>query len=223
MKNFFTLLLAAALLSGCGLFHKETEKTATELITEARKEYKDENYMDAIELYEQLKNWYPFSEHVKEAQIKIGDSYFEMKKYDEAIRAYKLFERLHPVHPETEKAAFRIGESYYKQILTIDRDQVYTREALKYFIRFMQTYPDSEYAVTAEEHSKDCIERLANSELYVGDFYFKEKSFDAAISRYEKIIKDFPDTAAAKKAVSQLESAKELRQNSLNKDKELSD
>jgi outer membrane protein assembly factor BamD len=219
MKKIFVLALIAVFFSGCGLFHKETEKTATELITEARKEYKDEDYLDAIELYEQLKNWYPFSEHVKEAQIKIGDSYFEMKKYDEAIVAYKLFERLHPVHPETEKASFRIAESYYKQILSIDRDQRYTKQALKYFIKFLQTYPDSEYAETAKKHSNECVERLANSELYVGDFYLKEKSFDAAIMRYKEIIKSFADTPAAKKAAQNLEKAQKLKNESLKEKK----
>jgi len=211
MKKTFILALAAILLSGCGLFHKETEKTATQLITEAREEFDNKDYLDAIELFEQLKNWYPFSEHVKEAQIKIGDSYFALKKYDEAIRAYKLFERLHPLHPEAEKASFRIAESYYKQILTIDRDQSFTKEALNYFIKFIQSYPDSEYIKEAEKHSKECVEKLADSELYVADFYKKQKSFDAAIARYESILKNYPDTPAAKKTVEKLEDAKALQ------------
>lgn len=211
MKKIYAIFMAAVFFSGCGLFHKETEKTATELITEARLEYEDEDYNDAIELYEQLKNWYPFSEHVKEAQIKIGDSYFEMEKYDEAISSYKLFERLHPVHPEAEKASFRIAESYYRQILSIDRDQIYTQQALKYFIKFLQTYPDSQYAKKAEDHSNECVERLADSELYVADFYLKEKSFDAAIGRYKEVLKSFPNSSAALKAAKNLERAEKLK------------
>jgi outer membrane protein assembly factor BamD len=220
MKKTFILALAALLLSGCGLFHKETEKTATELLTEAREEFADEDYADAIELFEKLKNWYPFSEHVKEAQLKIGDSYFAMKKYDEAIRAYKLFERLHPLHPEAEKASFRVAESYYKQILTIDRDQSYTKEALDHFVKFMENYPESEYIKTAEKHSQDCVKRLAQSELYVADFYKKQKSYKAAIQRYENILKNYPDTPSAKKAAKGLESAKSLYQKVLDEEKE---
>jgi outer membrane protein assembly factor BamD len=220
MKKTIILALAALLLSGCGLFHKETEKTATELITEARKEFEDKDYLDAIELFQQLKNWYPFSEHVKEAQIKIGDSYFELKKYDEAIAAYKLFERLHPLHPEAEKASFRIAESYYRQILTIDRDQSYTKEALNHFIRFIQSYPDSEYVKTAQKHSRECVERLAESELYVADFYMKQKSYDAAAARYKSIIENYPDTPAAKKASQKLESAHTLQKKALKKKEE---
>ncbi|MDY0133317.1 MAG: outer membrane protein assembly factor BamD [Desulforegulaceae bacterium] len=219
MKRIFLFVMAAVFLSGCGLFHKETEKTATELITEARTEFEDKDYLDAIKLFEQLRNWYPFSEHVKEAQIKIGDAYFELKKYDEAIRAYKLFERLYPLHPEAEKASFRIAESYYKQILSIDRDQTYTEEALNHFIKFIQSYPDSQLVKKAKKHSKDCIERLAKSELYVADFYLKQKSFDSAIARYENIIKFYPDSHSAVKAVKKIESAKILQKKAMDKEK----
>jgi outer membrane assembly lipoprotein YfiO len=97
--NFLGLIILA-ITSGCGLFHKDTEKTATELLTEARAEYQDKDYRDAVELFQQLINWYPFSEHVAEAEIKIADAYYEMEKYNEAIRAYNSFERLHPLHPE---------------------------------------------------------------------------------------------------------------------------
>ncbi|MGM0417984.1 MAG: outer membrane protein assembly factor BamD [Thermodesulfobacteriota bacterium] len=204
MKKIFLVLIILAITSGCGLFHKDTEKTATELLAEARIEYQDEDYRDAIELFQQLINWYPFSKHVTEAEIKIADAYFEMEKYNEAIRAYNSFERLHPLNPEAEKASFRIAQSFYKQVYSIDRDQTNTREALKHFNRFLKSYPDSKYSKKAEEKAKDCIRRLADSELYVGNFYFKQEAFEAAEQRFNNIIKNYPETDAAEKAEEKL-------------------
>jgi outer membrane protein assembly factor BamD len=200
MKKIILFVLSAALLTGCGLFRDNTEKTATELITEARQEFNDEDYLDAVELFEKLKNWYPFSEHVKEAEIKIADSYFEMRKYMEAIRAYQTFERLHPLDKEAERSAFRIGESYYKQILSIDRDQSYTQKALKSFIRFINNYPGSKLVPEAKKYADDCIKKIAESELYVGNFYFKQKKWEAAKKRLNDIVKNYPGTDTAKKA-----------------------
>jgi outer membrane protein assembly factor BamD len=205
MKKIFLGLIILAITSGCGLFHKDTEKTATELLTEARAEYQDKDYRDAVELFQQLINWYPFSEHVAEAEIKIADAYYEMEKYNEAIRAYNSFERLHPLHPEAEKASFRIAQSFYNQIYSIDRDQTNTRQALKHYNRFVKSYPDSKYSKKAEENAKDCVKRLAESELYVGNFYLKQEAFEAAEQRFNNIIKNYPETAAAKKAVKKLE------------------
>lgn len=200
MKKTLIFILTASILAGCGLFSDPTEKTATQLITEARKEYQDEDYIEAIELFQKLKNWYPFSEHAKEAEIRIADSFFEMKKYEEAIRAYQTFERLHPLDPEAERSAFRVGEAYYKQILSIDRDQSFTKNALKNFIRFTQTYPGSELVKEAEKFSKKCISRIAESELYVGKFYFKQKEWIAAEKRFQNIVKLYPETDSATEA-----------------------
>lgn len=216
MKKIIFFVLIAAVLTGCGLFRNNTEKTATQLITEARQEFDDEDYLDAVELFEKLKNWYPFSEHVKEAEIKIADSYFEMKKYMEAIREYQAFERLHPLDKEAKRSAFRIGESYYKQILSIDRDQSNTQKALKSFARFINTYPDSKLVPKAKEYADDCIIKLAQSEFYVANFYFKQKKWDAAQKRLNDIVKNYPQTQTSKKAsklLSKISNLKSLENN----------
>lgn len=201
MKKTLLIFLLTTLLCSCSLFEKQTDKTASELITEARTEFNDENYLDAIELFQNLKNWYPFSEYVKEAEIKISDSFFELEKYDEAIRAYQTYERLHPKDADAQKAAFRIGESYYKQILSFDRDQSNTNKALQSFMRFMKNYPGSKYQAEASLYIEDCINKIAESDLNVANFYFKQESYDASKARLEDIIKKYPNTKAAMEAV----------------------
>lgn len=201
MKKIILLMITMSFIfTGCGLFHKQTEKTASELLAEARAEYEDKDYMDAIELFQQLKNWYPFSEHVIEAELKIADSYYQMEKYNEAIRAYQYFEKLHPVHPMAELAAFKIGESYYMQVLSIDRDQTNTKNALKSFERFLHSYPGSQNQSQALEYIDNCINKLADSEFYVAHFYFKQKAYDASIERIKNILALYPTTKAAAKA-----------------------
>lgn len=204
MKKIFLLFLIITIVSGCGLFGKKSEKTATELLNEARQEFEDEDYLDAVELFQDLKNWYPFSEHVKEAEIKIADSYFEMEKYEEAIRAYEIFERLHPLDSEAPKASFRVGEAYYKQILTIDRDQSNTKAALKNFLKFQKNYPDSQYLAKAQEFIDKCINQIAESQFYVADFYFRQKAWEASKVRLEDIIQKYAGTESAKKALEML-------------------
>jgi len=207
MKKFVCVVCSLLIVSGCGL-SKRTEKSASELVTEGRQEFQDEDYRDAVESFKQLKNWYPFSEYVKEAEINIADSYFEMKKYEEAILAYSDFEKLHPLSKNAEKSAFRIGVCYYKQILTIDRDQTFTEKALSGFRRFLAKYPDSKYVDKAVKYSGICIDKLAEADLYVAKFYLKQKSYAAAKARLIELKDKYKDTKAGKEAVSLIEKFK---------------
>ncbi|PID78064.1 MAG: hypothetical protein CSB21_02020 [Deltaproteobacteria bacterium] len=204
MKKFLLFLsLIFILVSGCSS-KAPAKKTASELLESARKEYKDKDYIQAVRFFQQLRNWYPYSIHVKEAELKIADSYFAMKKYHEAISAYEYFLKLHPLNPEAHKAAFRIGEAYYKQILSKDRDQTDTKNALQSLKKFVHSYPESKYREKAHKYINFCMNRLADSRLYIANFYFKQKAYEASYQRLKDILKNFPGTEAYNEAMKKI-------------------
>ena len=51
--------------------------------------------------------------------------------------------------------------------------------------------------------------KLAGSELYVGHFYFKMKRYNAAMSRYRYILKNFPDLGQYHEALEYLSKSEE--------------
>jgi outer membrane protein assembly factor BamD (BamD/ComL family) len=123
-----------------------------------------------------------------------------MKRYEEALGEYEDFTRLHPRNEVIPYVVYQMGMCHFNRILSIDRDQTAVHEALQIFERLVKTYPVSEYAARAKERIKECREKLAAHEFYVGRFYFKTEHYKAALGRFEGIIEEYPDTTLKEKA-----------------------
>ncbi|CAB5121452.1 putative lipoprotein [Olavius algarvensis associated proteobacterium Delta 3] len=181
-------------VSGCSLFRgKKSEKPALELASEGVDHYDAGNYKKAIEAFEQLRDWYPFSKYAILAELKIADSHYQLKQYEDAIFAYEEFENLHPRNEAVPYVVYQIGRSYFGQIDTVDRDQTTAQNALKTFSRLLQQHPNNAYARQAESHIKACLKSIAGHDYYVGLFYYKGKHYKAALKRFESIVIQYPD------------------------------
>ena len=194
------LFLLSQLLS-CAWFQPEEEKSARELAEEGAEAFKDKDYSKAIESFEKLKEWYPFSQYAVLAELKLGDAHYHKKEYEEAIFAYKEFENLHPKNEAVPYVVYQTGLCYFDRLQTIDRDQTMVREALLTFERLIRTYPASPYAKKAEEHIKVCYKNLAEHEFYVGRFYYKTKHYKAALERFKAVLTSYPDMGIHRKAI----------------------
>jgi len=179
----------------------EEEYSAQELAWTAMDFYDNGDYTRAIEKFEKLKDWFPFSRYAILAELKIGDAHYKMEQYVEAIYAYEEFEKLHPRNEAIPYVIYQIGRCYFDQIGTIDRDQTPARKALEAFQRLMKQFPKDQYARTAEEHINKCHKSLAGHEYIVGVFYYKSKHYQAAYQRFVAVISEYPDVGYHKKAL----------------------
>ena len=179
----------------------EEEYSAQELAWAAMDFYDNGDYTRAIEKFEKLKDWFPFSRYAILAELKIGDAHYKMQQYEEAIFAYEEFEKLHPRNEAIPYVIYQIGRCYFDQIDTIDRDQTPARNALEAFQRLMKQFPKDQYARTAEEHINKCYKSLAGHEYIVGVFYYKSKHYQAAYRRFVAVISEYPDVGYHKKAL----------------------
>ncbi|TWI76792.1 Beta-barrel assembly machine subunit BamD [Desulfobotulus alkaliphilus] len=211
-KIFSTLLLLflCALIGGCGLLGKKPEKTAPELLVEGREAFENEKYRRALESFQRLRDWYPFSQHVTEATIRIADSHYALKEYAEAAIVYAEFERLHPNNAETPRAVFQLAMCHFERMDSVDRDQTAARNALYVFLRLQEDYPASPYAEKAREKIRACRESLAGAELYVARYYFRTKAFTAAQARLQTLINGYPETPQAKEGKILLEKIRQI-------------
>ena len=57
---------------------------------------------------------------------------------------------------------------------------------------FRQKYPNGQYVEDVEKRIIFAANRLLEHELYVADFYLKTKAYIPAISRYKKLLEDYP-------------------------------
>jgi outer membrane protein assembly factor BamD len=206
------ILLFVFFISGCswfGLGGEKREKTPEELMSEGIAEFRDGDYTEAIELFQALKDRYPYSKLVVEAELKLADSQFEKKLFEEARETYKEFERLHPRNKAIPYVIYQQGMCHFLMMNKIDRDQTSTKEALNEFQRLQKRFPKDPFALLAEKRIRKCLRNLAEHEYYVGEFYFKSGHYEAALKRFEYLINHYPDLGQYGKTLAYIAECKE--------------
>ena len=209
MKRLIVAGLILLLGYGCSAINKTWDAivgkddigTAQQLAWDGMDAYEDGDYTEAIEHFQNLKDWYPFSKYAILAELKIADSHYHLEQYEEAIFAYEEFEKLHPRNEAIPYVIYQIGRCYYDQIDTIDRDQTPARKALETFERLKKQFPDDQYAHSGAEHINKCVKSLAGNEYYIGLFYFKSKHYKAALNRFMAVLSNYPDVGYHQKAL----------------------
>lgn len=206
MKRLTMLCLIIPLIcSGCALFdlfwEGEDDETAQTLAWDGIDDYESGDYEGAKEAFEKLKDWYPYSEYAKLAELKIADANYRLGNYEEAIFAYEEFESLHPRNEAIPYVVYQIGMCHYDQIDTPDRDQESTRKALEVFGRLVRDYPNDIHAVKAQENINVCLRSLAESELRIGLFYYDKGHYKAALRRFKNVLSRYPDVGVHQTAL----------------------
>lgn len=194
-------LISLLVVSGCAWFETKEEKTAQELASDGMDQFNRGKYKKAIESFEKLKDWYPFSKFVILAELKIADAYYNIKEYEEAVATYEEFENLHPRNEAVPYTIYQIGLCYFEQIDTVDRDQTSAKKALDTFNRLKKQFPVDSYTIKAQEHIKKCLKSLAGHEFYVGIFYLKNKHYKAALNRFKSVLSNYPDVGVHQTAL----------------------
>jgi outer membrane protein assembly factor BamD len=188
--------IALSLLFGCGGKGKDIKKVEADperLYKEGLTRFNKRDYPEALKKFEELKSSYPDSPPFTIwAELKVGDCQFQEKEYPLAIAAYEEFKKIHPSHEEIPYVQFQIGMSYFNQMLTLDRDQTFTKKAISNFEYLIANYPPGLFTEKAKEKIVICKKRLADHEFYIGNFYYKHKIFQAAASRFEGLLEKFP-------------------------------
>lgn len=136
--------------------------------------------------------------------MKRAESFYAKKNYIEAAGEYQRFLELHPLHRLAPFAQFRFGMSHFKQINTIDRDSEPLQKAMQAFQKLVEVYPKSPYVVEAKTKLVVCRERLARYQMYIGNFYYQQRAYPAAIYRFNKVIQEYGDLEVAAEALYRL-------------------
>lgn len=205
LKNSFRCLILICLcvfaLPACGIidmfYLPPAEDTAQEIYEAANDAMSEKNYVRAVELYNKLRDVYPFSPYTIDAELSLGDAYFLDEEYDLASEAYKDFEALHPRNEAIPYVLYQTGMALLRQFRSIDRATTELQEAYDYFNRLQQAYPDSPYTKSAEENMLICRKLMAEHELYIADVFWHMEQYGPAWRRYVFVEENFPDVPEA--------------------------
>lgn len=186
----FLVLSFSILVISCATKRPQGSTEAEVLFKEAKDLISKSRYIQATEKLNAIRSQFPYSYYATHAELLQADILFSQENYAEAASAYILFRDFHPKYNELGYVIFRISESFYRQLpSTFDRDLSSGIEAIKYFNELTQNYPDTEYVKEAQARINQIEEMIEKKEIYIADFYFKTKDFEAAKARYEDILK----------------------------------
>ena len=158
-------------------------------------------YQEAVECLEVFKSRYPSHQQAREADLWIADNYFRQKQYLVAAEAYQEFLKRHPLHPKADYAYYKSGRAYLKETpKAIDRDQTYLKVAQENFRMIGRYFPNSVYLDLATQAYEKTLLKEAKKHFYVGKFYYKYGEYQAAIPRFETIVRDFSSVGLEEKS-----------------------
>lgn len=185
------LIILGVFVGACA-HQKDEERPVNELYQEAKKLGDKGRVENAAEAYMKVRTYYPGHDLAKQSLLEIGDLYFKDEEYQSALASYQEFLMLYPTDVKAEYCYFRSALCHSMQILSYDRDQTHTAQAIRAFTDFLRLYPNSQYKDEAQQKLKDAKFTLAKYNLGIAKFYQKTKKTKAACTRYHYIKDNFP-------------------------------
>ena len=185
----------------------DSDPTAANLYKDGMDYFERGRYARSISFFEKLRDEHPFSKEAETAELKIAEAYYLNGEYIQAEETYKNYLAFQPTGRHTHHVKYQLGRVNMDQFTGMDRDLVKVREAKGHFESVVEDHPESEHVEDAREKLEEARVHLAERELYVGEFYLGEESYWAARERFENVLRDYPDTPAAPRALFALADA----------------
>lgn len=161
-----------------------------------------------VEMFEQVINNGPYSYVAPMAQLKIGFAREKQHQWNEAVKAYQELIRKYPKSDLADDAQFQIGYAYMLASKEADYDQTATNRSITAFQDYITKYPKSEKIEQARENIQKLKLEQARGIMTVGQFYDREKNYDAALIYYNSVIQKFPSSEIEKRAAERVEEIK---------------
>jgi len=195
-KNSFFILLLLLFLFSCSGKHvvKPVETFDPEkAFAKADEQLEKKNFEEARASFLEIKNRDMSMKYAPLAQLKIADSYVKDGQPELAIAEYQKFLEAYPDHKYASYAQYQIASIYFDQIEDPERGYSGAAKALKEFEKLKKMYPRNPYKEIIDLKIERCRSTMANYEYLVGEFYYKKGSYNAAVNRFEGLLKTYPD------------------------------
>jgi outer membrane protein assembly factor BamD len=204
-RGLLTPAALALLLSACGVFggRPSTVPPAAKLYEDGERLLLDNKLDAAREQFSRIVQRHPESELAPVARFLVGETYYRGKDYEKAVPEFETFVTIFPGHQIADLGQYRLARSFFDQMPTLERDQAITSRALEEFHKLIRLYPESRYAPDAIVKIEACRLRLAQKELWVADFYVRQGKLEAALPRYDTVLREYGRTQAAAQALYQ--------------------
>jgi outer membrane protein assembly factor BamD len=174
---------------------------ARELYNQAVIASEDQFYTEAEELFRRLSTEHSGTQLATLAYLQLGELFFKRTKWDDAEVNYRSFLIRNPNSHLTPYVISQIISLNYERNRygvfirkrSFDRDMEPNRKIIQEYQRFYLLYRQSSYLADVTELLRSARNDLAEYEYLVGEYYYSQKAYDSAITRYLYLLKTFPE------------------------------
>ncbi len=206
-KQLAIALTAGLALAGCksGIHDDPLLRlSAAESLTRGKELFARERYGRAQPYFSHAFEVEPNSAIGREALLLAADCLYRQRGTANLIQAeakYRDFQNRFPTSDRAPYVQYQIASSLSRRIERADRDQAATQKARAALEDLIRLYPTSEFADTARAELATVVDRLAEHEYLVGRFYLRFGLPGASVTRFEGLLKNFPEYGARDKVL----------------------
>ena len=177
----------------------------------ARKALDNQDYENAIRVYEALVARYPFGPEARQARLDLIYAYYKGRETESALDQADTFMRENPTHPRLDYAwyvkglvDFERSANFIERWFDVDLDERPPQTAQRAFNSFrkvVEDYPRSEYAHDSRRRMIYLRNRLADYEIYVARHYMERGAWVGASRRAKETIEQYDGAPAVRDAL----------------------
>jgi len=195
-----TILLSAIMLTGCGEYNRALKSKDIDYKFDfAKRAYADKRYVQAATVLTDIITPLKGKAEGEEALYLLAMSYYENKDYLNSGAYFKTYYTRYPKGQYAENARFYSGYGYYLDSPESQLDQSGTLRAIQELQGFIDYFPRSEKATTAQQcifelQDKLTYKELENAQLYYNLGTYLGNNYQSAIIVAQNALKDYPYT-----------------------------
>ena len=209
-QKIIIILIITASLQACSKNKKveyefKNEKVDPyQLYEEGFDAFEKGDYFFANKKFSEAELNFDIVESAAKSAIMSSYSLYGINFYSEALGNLERYLKKYPADKNVIYAHYLIAIIHYEQISDEKRDLKPLLDAGAKIDFFLNTYPNSDYALDLQ-FKKDLIRnQLAAKELYVAKFYISTQKWVPAINRLKIILEDFEETIFIEEALHRL-------------------
>jgi len=156
--------------------------------------YNQGDYYRAIQLFDRVIPFYRGTERAEIIAYHYAYAHYKQKDYILASFYFKRFVSTFPRSKHVEEFTFLSAYCKYLDSPTHSLDQTNTKDAIQELQLFINKFPNSERVSEANQLIDDLRSKLELKEMEIARLYYRMENYNAAITTFRNLLKDFPDT-----------------------------
>ena len=177
---------------------------AYEVYSEAVETMNEGNYFYAAKRFSEAEKILPKLEDASKASLMSSYCYYTINFYEEATKGLERFIKVYPANKDIDYAYYLLALVTYEQILDEKKDIAPLLESRKKINFFLNTFPNTDYALDLKYKLDLINNQLAAKEMYISKYYIKTQKWIPAINRLKNIVENYSETVFIEEALHRL-------------------